>query len=71
MTASAELKNVAVWDVLRDLVAHETDPCRYDHHGYCQEHPGGTADMGCATAWGRYLMDLRDAEPLPPSKHAS
>lgn len=24
--------------LLREQVEGDTNPCRYDHHGYCQEH---------------------------------
>ena len=42
--------------LLRELVGHETDPCRLDHHGYCQEHPGGFNDAGCTTRRARELL---------------
>lgn len=42
--------------LLHELVDHETDPCRLDHHGYCQEHPGGFADGGCTTRRSRELL---------------
>lgn len=28
-------------DLLRYLISYETNPCGFDHHGQCQEHPGG------------------------------
>lgn len=31
----------AALDLLRYMVEVEDGPCRHDHHGYCQEHPGG------------------------------
>jgi hypothetical protein len=39
-------------DLLGELVDADT-PCRFDHHGQCQEHHGGFAEDGCATrrAW--------------------
>lgn len=39
---------------LRDLVDHEDEPCRFDHHGYCQEH---TLTKPCAVAVARALLD--------------
>lgn len=38
------------------LVGHETNVCRYDHHGTCQEHPGGMLDGRCVTFAARELL---------------
>lgn len=32
-------------DILEHLI--EDSECRYDHHGYCQEHFGGFSENGC------------------------
>lgn len=45
--------------VVRDLV--DDEPCRLDHHGYCQTH-GCLSPGECAVARGRRLLGL---EPLP------
>ncbi len=53
-----ELKKALRW-----LVEHEDNSCRFDHHGYCQEHSGGF-DYPCATAYGRSLLGLSHSELL-------
>ena len=36
---------------LLDQLAEDTDdiPCRYDHHGACQEHGGGSEESGACS----------------------
>ncbi len=41
--------------LLGRLVDREDRPCRLDHHGYCQEHPGG-GNIPCVTATARELL---------------
>ena len=36
--ATAEARAGALAAVLTDLIESEPEPCRLDHHGYCQEH---------------------------------
>jgi len=43
-------------DLLESFCGHEDSPCSFDHHGCCQEHPGGWADGGCATAKARAVL---------------
>lgn len=48
----------------RDLLAYmlevEREPCRLDHHGHCQEHPGGFRDDGgCWIAAARDLLGVK------------
>lgn len=45
-----------VEELLHRFVDHETDPCRLDHHGYCQEHPGCHEINDCPVAKGRALL---------------
>lgn len=51
---------------LLDLVGHEDQPCRFDHHWFCQEHPGGFAHDGCATARGRRALGLSASDRSAP-----
>jgi len=45
-------------ELLRGLVEAETDPCTYDHHGYCQAH-GWFGEPGeCYTREARELLGL-------------
>lgn len=61
--AGAAIELVAA---LWDLVAHQDDPCSYDHHGYCQAHVGGSSELGCANARGRLVLGLRtERVPVP------
>ena len=43
-------------ELLNGLVGHEDSPCLLDHHGYCQEHPGGFNDEGCITKQARAIL---------------
>lgn len=45
-------------ELLRRFVEHEDQPCRFDHHGYCQEH--GTDEPPCAVRVARQLLGLDD-----------
>lgn len=43
-----------LWTALADLVAcHGDTPCRYDHHGYCQEH---YLETECSVAKARTVL---------------
>jgi hypothetical protein len=47
--------------ILRDFVIHESDPCSFDHHGYCQEH-GYFGEPGeCHVRAGREALRINDA----------
>lgn len=51
--------------VLQDCVGHETAPCSFDHHGYCQEH-GYLQEGECHVARGRRLLGLALGQrPVP------
>lgn len=41
--------------LLGHFVDHEDQPCRFDHHGACQEH-GGSSLRRCDVAAGRELL---------------
>jgi hypothetical protein len=41
--------------LLGHFVDHEDEPCRFDHHGACQEH-GGSSLRRCDVAAGRELL---------------
>ena len=52
-------------DLLRYLIRYEDEPCRTDHHGYCQDHPGGSmtdADdrPDCMVAAARRIVEAFD-----------
>lgn len=32
-------------ELLRYMTLVETSPCQFDHHGFCQEHPGGFREV--------------------------
>lgn len=40
--------------VLRRVLAVHEGACRFDHHGFCQEHG---FEAPCAVAWARRLLD--------------
>lgn len=50
-------------ETLLDLIADFADPypCRFDHHGYCQEHAWLTTESRCPHA--RAVELLREARP--------
>lgn len=48
-------------DVLRELSEVEDQPCRYDHHGYCQEHGWFETDPPCAIKRAREIWAAQDA----------
>lgn len=52
---------------LTGLANHEDQPCRFDHHGYCQEHPGGFGWEGCGIAIARSALGLTHSPILPPN----
>jgi len=57
-----EAESLAALTFLGHLVDHEDGPCRLDHHGCCQEHPGG-GNTPCTTMAARQLLALaRPAE---------
>lgn len=43
--------------ILLDFVEGEDQPCRFDHHGYCQEH-GWFGEDECYIARGRRALGL-------------
>jgi len=43
-------------ELLYDFVHVEDTPCRYDHHGACQEH--GWTEGPCGVAEARHLLRL-------------
>lgn len=48
-------------DALEAMVGYENDECHFDHHGYCQSHPGNHRGQGhCALAEGRKLLGIPD-----------
>lgn len=49
---------VAAFDILADIV--DDDPCRLDHHGYCQTH-GWLNETPCP--YGRAREIIRPLEP--------
>jgi hypothetical protein len=44
-------------DLLVDLTASETEPCSFDHHGYCQEHNWFETDPPCPYPRAHKLLD--------------
>lgn len=54
-------------DALEAMVGYENGPCSFDHHGYCQDHPGNHEEGKCALAHGRELLGL---EPGATSRKA-
>lgn len=44
------------WALLAELVSGETDPCRFDHNGNCQEHMCFGYDYTCDTGEARKLV---------------
>jgi hypothetical protein len=47
-------------ELLRGLVEPESDPCSFDHHGYCQAH-GWFGEPGeCGVREARQLLGLDD-----------
>lgn len=45
--------------ILRELVEPEDGPCRFDHHGYCQEHGWfGDQPGECGIREARGLLGL-------------
>jgi hypothetical protein len=45
---------------LYEFVEGEGDPCRFDHHGYCQEHGYFGEPGDCHVRRGRELLGLDD-----------
>lgn len=45
-------------ELLTAFVVHETAPCRYDHHGDCQEHGGRMLNGRCAVETSRAALGL-------------
>lgn len=45
-------------DALEAMVGYENGPCSFDHHGYCQDHPGNHEPGKCALAHGRKLLGI-------------
>lgn len=55
--------------LLRELTEAEATPCRFDHHGYCQEHPtvwDSKRPRYCSTAAAQAFF--RRAEPVAPDR---
>lgn len=48
------------------FVGHEDEPCYFDHHGYCQEHPGAQDIFQCAVSIARQHLGL-DPKDAPPT----
>lgn len=44
--------------LLHELVEGEDRPCRFDHHGYCQEHSSFGEPGSCLTADAREALGL-------------
>lgn len=42
--------------LLHDLADHEDGDCRFDHHGYCQEHGWFATDPKCPIQRYKELM---------------
>lgn len=53
--------------LLDALVGHESSPCLLDHHGFCQEHPGGFDEQGCVTARARKLLGQAASDVKEPT----
>ena len=45
-------------ELLMAFADHEDGPCRLDHHGECQDHPGGDVDGVCAIRAAREFLGL-------------
>lgn len=57
-------------EVLQECVGHETEPCSFDHHGYCQEHVY-LQEGECHVARGRRLLGLAPGQrPAPEDDDA-
>ena len=51
-----EAENARLRELLTYIPSYETEPCRLDHHGYCQDHPGGFREGGCWVAAARAAL---------------
>ena len=54
--ASQIKENARLRELLAYIPSYETEPCRLDHHGYCQDHPGGFREGGCWVAAARAAL---------------
>lgn len=52
-------------DLLHRFAGHEDTPCRFDHHGDCQEHGSSGS---CQVAEARRVLGLNGAEDAPQSR---
>jgi len=58
----AEAERDALRDALVWHVGGETDPCRFDHHGGCQEHDPNEGAEECHIRQHRRLLGLEAAD---------
>ena len=60
-TETASLR--AVLGELADVLESFTDDdeCRFDHHGYCQTHFGGTYEGKCRNVYAKELLEKAQA----------
>lgn len=49
-----------VVQMLLELVEDESEPCSFDHHGYCQEHGWFATDPACVYRRARKVLGLDD-----------
>lgn len=69
--AAAEREVERLRKLLRGLVEVEDQPCRFDHHGYCQEH-GWFGEPGeCYTRDARIAVGLDAASPSSDTESES
>jgi len=55
------MNEIELRKILFHFVANEIDPCRFDHHGYCQEH-GWFNDSECMVSVARRALGLQAGE---------
>jgi hypothetical protein len=43
---------------------YDDSPCRFDHHGYCQEHLAGEIDQRCTNLVAKEYLGLQSEREL-------
>lgn len=43
--------------LIKRMSEYENGPCNYDHHGYCQDHPGQQEVGDCAIVACREFLE--------------
>lgn len=66
LAAAGRLLTPDLRDLLSDLTDFGVDPCRYDHHGHCQEHGWMATEPPCPYARAKKLLAQRFADEDSP-----